>query len=102
MCIYYFFDQLNQPNILLIHSSINFWIIITFLIYLSGTFFLNIYVESMISINGFEKQYVLINSSFNILKNILLSVAMLMQPDNKTSNRLSPEDKLTVDWNRSL
>lgn len=87
----------------MIYTSINFWIIIAFLIYLSGTFFLNIYVDSMISSKAFEKQYVLINSSFLILKNILLSVAMLMKPDKlDNTTTVFPEEKLNADWNQSL
>lgn len=99
MCIYYFFDQLKQPNTLMIYSSINFWIIIAFLIYLAGTFFLNIYADSMITDKAFIKQYILINSSFNILKNILLSVAMLMKPDKPITQTTFPEDRLDTDWN---
>ena len=99
MCIYYFFDQLKQPNTLMIYSSINFWIIISFLIYLAGTFFLNIYADSMITDKAFIKQYILINSSFNILKNILLSVAMLMKPDKSITKTTFPEDRLDADWN---
>ena len=82
----------------MIYSSTNFWIIISFLIYLSGTFFLNIYADSMINDKAFIKQYILINSSFNIIKNILLSVAMLMKPENNNQTPF-PEDRLKVDWN---
>lgn len=58
----------------------------------------------MITDNSFIKQYILINSSFNILKNILLSIAMLMKPDNIDIKNTFPEDSLTGDWNtnRSL
>ena len=99
MCMYYFFDQLKQPNTLMIYSSINFWIIISFLIYLAGTFFLNIYADSMITYKAFINQYILINSSFNILKNLLLCVAMMMNPDNKNDQNIFPEDTLNADWN---
>ena len=99
MCMYYFFDQLKQPNTLMIYSSINFWIIISFLIYLAGTFFLNIYADSMITDKAFINQYILINSSFNILKNLLLCVAMMMNPDNKNDQNIFPEDTLNADWN---
>jgi len=34
----------------------------------------------MIKSKSFQHQYVVINSVFNILKNILLSIAMLMKP----------------------
>jgi hypothetical protein len=98
MCIYFFFDQLKQPNILAIYTSINFWIIISFLIYLSGTFFLYIYAESMINDKTFIKQYILINSSFVILKSILFSIAILMKPENKNNQTIFPEDKLSADW----
>jgi uncharacterized Tic20 family protein len=87
----------------MIYSSINFWIIISFLIFLAGTFFLNIYADTMISSKSFKREYVIINSSFLILKNILLSVAMLMKPDNKTTttNTIFPEEKLNADWYQS-
>ena len=99
MCIYYFFDQLKESNTLLIYASINFWIIISFLIYLSGTFFLYIYSESKINDKTFIKEYIIINSSFIILKGILLGVAMLMKPTNNNNQNILPEDKLNADWN---
>lgn len=102
MCIYYFFDQLKQPNTFLIYSSINFWIIIAFLIYLSGTFFLFIYAESMLSNKEFLQQYIIINSSFALLKNILFSIAMLMKTNQNNNLSIFPEDKLNADWNQPL
>jgi hypothetical protein len=36
--------------------------------------------ENMIHDHAFQKQYSVINSIFNIVKNILLSLAMLMKP----------------------
>lgn len=79
-CIYYLVVQLKGTNNLFVYSTTNFWIIITFLIYLSGTFFLYLMAESMIQDKSFLIQYAVINSAFNIIKNILLSVAMLMKP----------------------
>jgi hypothetical protein len=99
MCIYYFFDQLKQSGTFAIYSTINFWIIISFLIYLAGTFFLYIYSESMINDKAFIKQYIIINSGFGILKNILLSIAMLMKPDKPHIPTTFPEDRLNADWN---
>jgi hypothetical protein len=99
MCIYYFFDQLKESNTLLIYASINFWRIISFLIYLSGTFFLYIYSESRINDKTFIKEYIIINSSFIILKGILLGVAMLMKPINNHNQNIFPEDRLNADWN---
>lgn len=80
LCIYYLAVQIKGNNSLFVYSTSNFWIIITFLIYLSGTFFLYILTENMMKSQSFRHQYVVINSVFNILKNILLSIAMLMKP----------------------
>jgi len=79
LCIYYLVVQIKGSNSLFVYSSSNFWIIITFLIYLSGTFFLYIMTENMARSKSFQHQYVVINSVFNVLKNILLSIAMLMK-----------------------
>ena len=47
----------------------------------------------MINDRVFRVQYVIINSIFNILKNVLLSVAMLMK-----SGQEKPELKKNYDW----
>ncbi len=93
LCIYYLFVQIRGRNDLYIYSTSNFWIIITFLIYLSGTFFLYIMAETMIKSRVFKIQYVIINSIFNILKNMLLSIAMLMK-----SSQIKPELKKNYEW----
>jgi hypothetical protein len=92
LCIYYLIIQLKGINNLFVYSTSNFWIIITFLIYLSGTFFLYIMAENMIMTKGFLAQYIVINSVFNILKNILLSIAMLMKPTPTEKNKQKNED----------
>ena len=86
MCIYYFYNQLKKPNSFLIYNSINFWIIIAFLIYMAGTFFLYVIAENMVADKQFTRMYGIINFSFNLFKNILLSIAMLMREDKKTDN----------------
>ena len=98
MCIYYFYEQLKSPNTYLIYSSINFWIIISFLIFLSGTFFLYLMAGNLLNDRTFLRQYIIINSSFNILKNILLSIAMTMKEDVKILS-ISSDENLSSDWN---
>lgn len=53
----------------------------------------------MLSNKVFLNQYILINSSFGIFKNILFSIAMLMKPDEKNTQAMFPEDKLNAGWN---
>lgn len=79
LCIYYLFSQIKGANNLLIYSTFNFWTVIAFFIYFSGTFFLYLMTEKMMDSPSFQKLYFVINISFNILKNILLSVAMTMK-----------------------
>ena len=99
MCIYYFYTQLNKPDSFLIYNSFNFWIIISFLIYVAGTFFLYVMAENMIPDRSFVRLYIIINFSFNLLKNILLSVAMLMKEDPKSHNYFT-EPEFIEDWDR--
>lgn len=93
LCIYYLFMQIKGSNSLHIYSTTNFWIIITFLIYVSGTFFLYIMTEMMVNNFSFKVQYTYINSAFNVLKNVLLSIAMFMK-----SNELKPQSKRNYEW----
>jgi hypothetical protein len=69
------------------------------LIYIAGTFFLYITAANMMHDKQFIIQYTIINSSFNILKNVLLGIAMLMKPNNSTNQNIFPEDRLSTDWN---
>ena len=82
LCIYYFFIQIRRSTNLLVYSTFDFWVVIAFLIFFAGTFFLYILTESMREIVTFQIQYTIINLSFNILKNILLCVAMTMKLNN--------------------
>ncbi len=97
MCIYYFYYQLKQPDTYLIYNTQNFWIIIAFLIYVSGTFFLYLLAENMIGEKTFAKQYRMINSSFIILKNFFLFIAMLIKPQKPSTSDFSDEI-LSSDW----
>jgi len=92
MCIYYLVVQIKGINNLSVYSTSNFWIIITFLIYTSGTFFLYIMAEKMLENKVFQVQYIIINSSFNILKNVLLSVAMLMKSSPEANLKQKNKD----------
>ena len=91
MCVYYLFIQIKGVNDLFVYSTSNFWIMITFLIYISGTFFLGIMAENYLQSKAFRAQYmiqyIIINSTFNVLKNILFSIAMLMKPPNTILQR---------------
>jgi hypothetical protein len=97
LSIYYLFLQIKGSNNLMIYSTFNFWIIITFLIYFSSTFFLYLMLDSMKKDIHFQRLYFIINISFNILKNILLSVAMCMKTNQIISKTAIPLPELDDD-----
>jgi hypothetical protein len=97
MCIYYLGLQLKGNKSLFEYSTSNFWVIITFLIYLAGIFFVYIMAGNMTHDKKFVMQYIVINSSFNVLKNILLSVAMLMKPAPKEN-----KSRINQEWDGPL
>lgn len=97
MCIYYLVVQIKGSNNLFVYSTSNFWIIITFFIYLSGSFFLYVMAGTMYHNRAFQIQYTIINSVFYILKNILLSIAMLMK-----STPVKNQSRKNDDWDKDV
>lgn len=97
LCVYYLFSQIRGSNSLLIYSTFDFWIVITFLIYFSGTFFLYLMTDKMMVSSYFQQLYFIINISFNILKNILLSIAMTMELNESINQRSKTLPKLDDD-----
>ncbi len=79
LCMAYLFSQVKGNNYLVVYSTFNFWAVIAFFIYFSGTFFLYLMTDKMRVSVSFQKMYFVINISFNILKNLLLCVAMTMK-----------------------
>ena len=84
-CLLYLFEQISKPQEYFLYSSPNFWIVLAFFIYMSGTLFLFI-VSS--SITAQEKdQYWVINNICNIITNILVSIAFII---NGINNKRPP------------
>jgi hypothetical protein len=98
LCVSYLFIQIRGSNSLLIYSTFNFWVVITFLIYFAGTFFLYLLTASLSESIAFQKEYFIINISFNILKNILLCVAMTMKLNDTVSKQKNAIPKLDDDF----
>ena len=97
LCVYYLFSQIIGSNNLLIYSTFDFWVVIGFLIYFSGTFFLYLMTDKMMKSLDFRQLYFIINISFNILKNLLLSIAMTMRLNNSIAKQSKTLPKLDDD-----
>jgi hypothetical protein len=92
LCAYYLFYQVKSSNSLLVYSTFNFWVVITFFLYFSGTFFLYLFADKMARNPEFQRLYFIINLSFNIMKNILLCVAMVMKSEKSVNYRSDKQD----------
>jgi hypothetical protein len=92
-CIFYFFDKLNDPSINFVYSTPSFWIIVGFLIYLSGTLFLFLYAANLPRKESME--YWFINDICNIIKNILFAIALSMNK-KKLANQSSMKKSYNI------
>ena len=85
--IYFFFEKIKYEMQSPMYEFKSFWIAVSFFIFFSGNFFLLIYSKTMINDPSFRQQYVLIYSSFNIFKNIILCVALIIKDNNITNSK---------------
>lgn len=74
--IVFLYEQVNKPTIQFIYNKYEFWVIVGFLIYLAGSFFIYIYANQIPS-EEIEKVW-FVTYIFNIIKNILFSIAVLV------------------------
>jgi len=84
-CIYYFYSQLNKPQVSFIYSTFHFWIAIGIFIYVAGTFFL--FVQYSILSEKEIRSFWIINLISNILKNILFSISFIIPSKPSDSNK---------------
>lgn len=85
-CIFLLYEQINDPSVVFVYDSKKFWVIIAFFLYFSSTLFLFLFA------GNFTKKeyhnYWSINNFFEILKNILFSVAFIMKKSNQRATPL--------------
>ncbi|MEO6933238.1 MAG: hypothetical protein ABI151_16520 [Chitinophagaceae bacterium] len=75
ICIFYFYEQMNNPEVTFLYESKEFWVIMAFFFYTTSTLFL------FICLNGLPEdkkmEYYAIGQIGNIVKNILLVVGLI-------------------------
>jgi hypothetical protein len=71
--IFYLFDQMNKPQVIFIYQEPNFWFVVGFIIYFSGTLFL--FIEASNLDRQIRDNFWKINLFLNIAKNILFAIA---------------------------
>lgn len=86
--IFYLFDQMNKPQVIFIYQEPNFWFVVAFIIYFSGTLFLFIQASNLDA--NIRDNFWKINLFLNVAKNILFAIAF----SAKKSNTLNPPENL--------
>lgn len=71
---YYLYEQMNNTDNLFIYSKYEFWVIIGFLIYLAGSFFIYIYANQLDP--KFIYKYWFLTNIFYIVKNVLFAIGI--------------------------
>ena len=46
-CFYFFYEQINNPNLLFIYNDYKFWVVTGIMIYISGCFFIYIFANQI-------------------------------------------------------
>jgi hypothetical protein len=85
--IFYLFNQMSKPQVVFIYQEPNFWFVVAFVIYFSGTLFLFIQATNLTL--EVRDNFWKINLFSNIIKNILFAIAF----SSKKSNNLQQPDE---------
>ncbi len=96
LIVYYFYDIMQHNFTSPLYQLPSFWISVALLVYFSGNFFLFLYSKSMMGTPDFDKQYTLFISPITIIKNVLLSIAIIV---NKTQTTHTEHHKIPADLN---
>lgn len=91
--IYYLFEEIQTPNSFFLYSTPTFWAVVGIIFSFSGTFFVFIFSQKNYSNPDFKSTYSLIVSSFSIIRNIFLIVALIIKPP-KTQPKKKPAPNL--------
>jgi len=85
-CIFFLFQELNNPEVPFIYQNPNFWFVFGMLGYLAGNFFLFLQYANISS--DLRDGFWTINLLFNILKNALFAIALYLPKTKKEENEL--------------
>lgn len=83
---YYLYEEMNDTSNLFVYSKYQFWIVIGFMIYLAGSFFVYIFASGLN--NEILNQYWFFTNIFYFLMIILFSISLLVF--NKKTRNTNP------------
>ncbi len=71
-CVFSLFEKTNSTDTLFIYSEQSFWIIVSFLFYFAGTFFIFLFAKGNLNDSQYDSTFKIMNNGFSILRNIIL------------------------------
>lgn len=84
----FLYEKMNDPKTLFVYNDYRFWIVLAFMIYLAGSFFIYIFANQIPRSD--LPRYWIFTYIFYVIKNILFSIAILIfcfQKTEKTPRR---------------
>ncbi len=97
LIVYFFFERMKYYTIIPLYQKTSFWILVGLILYFAGNFFLLLYARTMINNSAFRYQYDIIYSTFNILKNMFICIAILInEPVENNQNLFPPNSSLPI------
>lgn len=76
--MFYFYEQLKNPQSLFLYSTPHFWIVVGLIIFFAGNFFVFIYAQSNSESVEFKNTFDLINTILSFIENILFLIAFII------------------------
>ena len=80
-CIFFLFQELNNPQTLFIYQNPDFWFVFGILIYTAGTFFL--FLQASAVSKEVRDGFWSINLLSNLMKNLLFALAFYLPKNNQ-------------------
>ena len=96
--IFFFYEQVDSPQALIIYQSYIFWIVVGCIIYLSGTLFLFLYTSDVKDRQN--SSLWIINVAFEIVKNVCFSIAFIIARNDNRNLATQDLDDPTMVENR--
>jgi hypothetical protein len=89
LCIIVLFNLITEVTTIFLYERPLFWFISGILIFYSGTLFLFLLSKNNLASPGFTYTFIIINSAFSILRNILFSIAFTLNNPNESKSFLA-------------
>lgn len=80
-CLLYYYEQMRYPRTIFIYSQRSFWGISGILLFGAGTFFIFLFDQFSIQVEGFLQQYVYVHALLFIVRNAFFTISIILKPE---------------------